>query len=167
MRQRTRVLKRGRVLAAIMFILASCNLLTAAREDVGAHRIEAIVDGLRRQLGISANITVKVVTDNRLALSVEPVDGTKQDFLISIDAAFLSHLDADELAAALAHELGHVWVFTHHPFLQTEALANQIAMRAVPRDSFKRLYVKLWAFEGTTGAIEDLLGPEPVNTTLP
>jgi hypothetical protein len=167
MRQRTRVLRRGRFLAAIIFLLAYCNLPGAAAEDAGARRIETIVDGLRRQLGIPANITVKVVADNRLAMSVEPLDGTKEDFLVSIDAAFLSHLDADELAAALAHELGHVWIFTHHPFLQTEALANQTAMRVVPRDSLKKLYVKLWAFEGTTGTIEDLLGAEPAATPLP
>jgi hypothetical protein len=159
--------QRRRFLAAIMFILASCNLLSAAKEDGGAQRIADIVDGLRRQLGISASIQVKVVTNNRLAMSTEPLDDTREDFLLSIDAAFLSHLDADELTAALAHELGHVWIFTHHPFLQTEALANQIAMRVVPRDLLKTLYVKLWAFEGTTGAIEDLLGPAPVKITLP
>jgi hypothetical protein len=156
-----------RFLAAIMFILASCNLLSAAKEDNGAEKIADIVDGLRGQLGISANIQVKVVPNNRLAMSTEPLDGGREDFLLSIDTAFLSHLDSDELTAALAHELGHVWIFTHHPFLQTEALANQIAMRVVPRDLLKTLYLKLWAFEGTTGAIEDLLGPAPGKTTLP
>lgn len=152
------VLNRWRFLAVIMFVLASGNLLNGAK-DAGAHRIEGILDSLKRQLRIPVDIRVKVVPDNRLALSTEPVDDTRQDFLVSIDAAFLSHLDDDELAAALAHELGHVWIFTHHPFLQTEALANQIAMRVVARDSLKKVYVKLWAFEGTTGVIEELLGP--------
>jgi predicted Zn-dependent protease len=108
---------------------------------------------------------VKIVTDN-------PRDAdfdlwTHPCFVIYIDAAFLSHLDDDELAAALAHELGHVWIFTHHPFLQTEALANQIALRVASRDSLRTLYVKLWTFEGTTGSIEELLGPESVQRALP
>ena len=157
-------MRRRRYLTVILFMLALCGRLGAAKEDRGAKRIEDIVDGLRRQLGISANIGVKVVTENRLAMSTEPLDGAREDFLISIDGAFLSHLDDDELAAALAHELGHVWIFTHHPFLHTEALANQIAMRVVPRESLETLYVKLWAFEGTTGAIENLLGPKPARS---
>ena len=45
------------------------------------------------------------------------------------DAAFLDTLTDDEVEAEVAHELGHVWIFTHHAYLQTEGLANQIAMR--------------------------------------
>ena len=52
-------------------------------------------------------------------------------FKLAIDVAFLEALTDDELEAAIAHELGHVWVFTHHPHLQTEELANQIALRVV------------------------------------
>ena len=48
----------------------------------------------------------------------------------------------------MAHELGHVWVFTHHPYLQTEKLANQIAMRVVTRDSLVNVYHKLWEHGG-------------------
>jgi hypothetical protein len=70
---------------------------------------------------------------------------------LSIDAAFLVHLDDQDLTAAVAHELGHVWIYTHHPFLHTEALANEIAMRVVSRDSLRRLYEKLWAFDGAHG----------------
>jgi hypothetical protein len=64
------------------------------------------------------------------------------------------------LRAALAHELGHVWVFTHHPFLQTERLANEVGRRVVSRASLERLYKKLWAYEGTPGVeMEQVLGP--------
>ena len=55
--------------------------------------------------------------------------GTSADasgaFQLSIEASFMDVLSDDELEAAVAHELGHVWVFTHHPFLQTEQLANR------------------------------------------
>ena len=44
----------------------------------------------------------------------------------------------------VAHELGHVWIFTHHPYLQTEAGANQIAERLVARQTLERVYAKVW-----------------------
>jgi len=76
----------------------------------------------------------------------------------SVDAAFLDQLTDDELEAAIAHELGHLWVFTHHPFLQTEELANQIAMRVVSRESLERVYGKVWARGGTKGDLNRFLG---------
>ena len=59
----------------------------------------------------------------------------------------------------LAHELGHVWVSTHHPYLQTERLANSIAMRVVSRDSLERVYEKMWARDGRKGDLLAFLGP--------
>jgi predicted Zn-dependent protease len=70
-------------------------------------------------------------------------------------------LTPDELEAAIAHELGHVWVFTHHPYLQTEELANQIAMRAVSRESLERVYGKVWERGGMKGDLVRFLGPAP------
>ena len=71
-------------------------------------------------------------------MSVEPVEpaerSTERAFALYVEAAFAATLDDAELAAAVAHELGHVWIFTHHPFLQTEQLANEVAMRLVSRD---------------------------------
>ena len=62
----------------------------------------------------------------------------------------------------LAHELGHVWIYTHHPFLQTERLANVIGQRVTDRAALERVYLKLWAYERTTGVpLDDLLGPLP------
>jgi hypothetical protein len=59
----------------------------------------------------------------------------------------------------VAHELGHVWVFTHHPYLQTERLANQIAMRVVSRGSLAGVYRKLWERGGVKGDLQAFLGP--------
>jgi hypothetical protein len=52
-----------------------------------------------------------------------------------------------------------VWVFTHHPYLQTEKLANQIAMRVVARDSLVSVYHKLWEHGGTKGDLKSFLDP--------
>jgi len=60
--------------------------------------------------------------------------------------------------AAIAHELGHVWIFTHHPFLQTEVLANQIAQRLVPRSSLVQVYEKVWKRQGTEGDLSRFVG---------
>jgi len=144
----------------LVFLLASGGLAGAEKPESSLQRIERVIAAQRDRLGISANVGVKLTESNPLVVSVEPVDGGKDAFLVSLDPAFLSQLDEDDLTAAMAHELGHVWIYTHHPFLQTEALANQIAMRIVPRDTLKKLYGKLWAFQNTTGNMDELLGPE-------
>src|SRR5437867_3494227 len=127
----------------VMMCLVSRFALAGAESDRPIKQITEIVDGLRQQLGIEEPVQVKIVQNNRLAFSVEPA-GHNHDFVLSVDGRFLGHLDEQELTAALAHELGHIWIYTHHPFLHTEALANEIAMRVVPRDSLKKLYDKLW-----------------------
>ena len=64
---------------------------------------------------------------------------------MSFEAAFLNGLDDEELRAVIAHELGHVWIYTHHPYLQTEDLANSIAFKAVSQASLNRVYDKVRA----------------------
>src|SRR6185295_12292953 len=96
--------------------------------------------------------------------SVEPMDKGKERFLLSMELGFVLNLNDDELRAALAHELGHIWIYTHHPFLQTERLANVIGQRVADRAAFERVYLKLWAYEGTSGvAMDDLLGSPTAN----
>jgi predicted Zn-dependent protease len=95
-----------------------------------------------------------------LLVSVQPVDGDHGTFRLEFEEPFLPSLDEDELKAAIAHELGHVWIYTHHPYLQTERLANTVAMRAVPRASLERVYGKVWEHQGTKGDIARFLGPE-------
>jgi predicted Zn-dependent protease len=77
-------------------------------------------------------------------LSVEAEHGRKGPFLLSVDESFLDVLTNEEMTAALAHELGHVWIYTHFPFLQTEQLANEIAMRVVSRESLVPLYAQMF-----------------------
>jgi hypothetical protein len=102
------------------------------------------------RLAMPQAVRVDVVPSDTRMVSVEPVDdGTT--FRLWLDASFLECLSEDVLTAALAHERGHVWVFTHHPYLDTELLANEIRMRVVSRDSLVRLYEKVWQRQGMKG----------------
>ena len=128
------------------------NLRTARAHD--------IVDHLRAKLGITSEVDLILVKYHPLVFSVEPEDPRKQRFRLTMEAGFLLILDDEELLGAMAHEMGHVWIFTHHPYLQTETLANMIGQRVAPRRSFEKVYTKLWAYEHTSGvAMDELLGP--------
>jgi hypothetical protein len=123
---------------------------------------QELLTPLRERLSIQNEIHIVVVPHHPLVFSVEPVDRTRQRFVLSMELGFLVTLDEDELRAALAHELGHVWIYTHHPFLQTERQANEIGLRAEDRQAFERLYRKLWRYEGAAGvSLDELLGPPP------
>jgi hypothetical protein len=119
-------------------------------------RIQQIVNEFMAKLNMAQKVAVAVVPKNPLMVSVEPEDSTQ--FLLSVEEGFIGELTQDELEAAIAHELGHVWIFTHHPFLQTEVLANQIAQRLVPRSSLVQVYEKVWKRQGTTGDLTRFVG---------
>lgn len=123
-------------------------------------RAQVITNRLRAALQIDSDVQVAAVTYHPLVFSVEPLDKNKDHYVLSMEIGFLLKLDDNELRAAVAHELGHVWIYTHHPYLQTEQLANTIGLRVVPRDNFETLYTKLWTYEKATGVpMDDLLGP--------
>ena len=114
---------------------------------------------LLTRLSMPASVHVEVAQGNsHMVVSVEPVDEDCTTFRLVLDASFLESLSEDELTASLAHELGHVWVFTHHPYLQTERLANDIALRLVTRDSLVRLYAKVRQWQGSGGDLVHVLG---------
>jgi hypothetical protein len=113
------------------------------RAEHNAKRIKGIVNDLKKQLGIPEEIQTIVVPRNSLVVSVQPVHGKKGVFEISFEEAFLNVLDDEDLRAVIAHELGHVWIFTHHPYLQTEDLANSIAYQTVTASALNRVYEKM------------------------
>ena len=118
------------------------------------------MNSLKAQLGIDAIVSAAIVPTNPLFVSVHPVAGGPATFQMAFEERFLTGLDEDDLKAIIAHELGHVWIFTHHPYLQTERLANTVAMRAVPRESLERVYSKLWERDGTKRDLARFLGPQ-------
>lgn len=131
-----------------------------AREPRNELALQELVNRMKAQLGIEAPVVATIVPDNPLLVSVQPVDRGVEKFHMQFEEQFLTRLDDDELKAIVAHELGHVWIFTHHPYLQTERLANAVAMRAVPRESLERVYSKVWEREGTKGNLARFLGPQ-------
>ena len=147
-------------LVCLLCLLICVSTRTHAAEPLNTVPLQELVDGLKTELGVDAIVAASIVTTNSLLVSVEPIDGRPGTFRMTFEEGFLPSLDQAELKAIVAHELGHVWIFTHHPYLQTERLANTVAMRAVPRESLERVYSKVWEHQGTKGDLARFLGPE-------
>jgi hypothetical protein len=121
--------------------------------------LQEITDDLRTRLEISERVHVTLVDHNPLVMSVETLSGRTGPFVITVDRDFIRELDHAQLEAAIAHELGHVWIYTHHPYLQTERLANEIAMRVINRAAFEPVYEKVWRRTGLRGNLVEFIGP--------
>jgi hypothetical protein len=130
----------------------------------GVERTEVVVlqdvtDDLKKRLDIAEPVQVELVDHNPLVMSVETLSGRAGPFVILADRDFIHELTHEEAEAALAHELGHVWIYTHQPYLQTERLANEVAMRVISRSAFEPVYAKVWARTGVRGNLVEFLGP--------
>jgi len=123
----------------------------AASSSDAISRVKEIVRNLCGRLQLDANIEIRIDENNDRMVSTEPLAGPGRGYQISLDRRFLESLNDEEMTGAIAHELGHVWIFTHHPYLQTEEGANEIAMRVVTRDTMKQVYSRLWARTGVPG----------------
>ena len=150
------------------FIFVPLLLLLSANKLFGNHkpdtkrttnRIRAIVDRFRQDLLIRERVFISIVAKNDKLVSIERTKKTRGGFVLSFDETFLNGLDDNELRASIAHELGHVWIFTHHPYLHTELLANQIALRVVTRENLEKVYEKVWKDKGK-GDLKEFLGEE-------
>ena len=154
---RTTVLRRwvGALCVGLLLLAArrSSANEAAATLEAESQRVQDIVDAMRLALAVSPDVSVELVQSNPLKASVEPVRGRPGVFRLSIEQSFLEQLTAVELRAVVAHELGHVWISTHHPYLQTEQLANQIAMRVVSRESLDSVYGKVWPDAAAQGSL--------------
>ena len=133
------------------------------RDDLNAEveRLQQVTDTLRRRLNILERVLVTVVDHNPLVMSVETLSGRSGPFVITADAGFVESLSDEELEAAVAHELGHVWIYTHHPYLQTERLANDIAMRVITPEVLVPVYEKVWKRTGARGNLAEYISFEP------
>lgn len=140
------------VLGAATPATASDAATPGPTAKVKTHRLQVMVDAMRQDLGVTHEVSVELVPSNPLRASVEPMKGAVKTFRLSIEHGFHDQLSVEELRAVVAHELGHVWIYTHHPFLQTEQQANQIALKVVSRDSLEKVYGKVWA-GGSVGSL--------------
>jgi hypothetical protein len=132
----------GRTCVAALCVCAFAS--TPVRAADNRERIQQIVDDLKTRLAIPQTINVTLVRTNPKLFSVAPVEHEDGTFLLSVEEDFAQALDEDELTAAVAHELGHVWIYTHFPYLQTEELANDVASRVIDRNTLRPLYDKVW-----------------------
>jgi len=160
-KMRNRYLSLGLMFLPCLLLISGSRLLGNAKADArrGTKRIRSIVDRLRHDLSIKEKVLASVVAKNEKLVSVERSKRRPGTFVLSFDESFLSTLDDNELSASIAHELGHVWIFTHHPYLHTELLANQIALRVVTRENLETIYEKVWKDKGK-GDLKEFLGED-------
>lgn len=136
-----------RIPLTLLFLLSL--LLGLGREAVSAgdtsstsvREIQSIVGDFLLELGLSETVHVAISPANERLVSVERFG--EGDFLMSFDRNFLEYLNQEDLRATIAHELGHVWIFTHHPYLHTEELANRIALKLVSWECLERIYERV------------------------
>jgi hypothetical protein len=161
---RAQLNRNTRLLLCLLVCLSSSVALSSVHlfasdgqtpNPVDTLRVQQIVDDLKSRLAIPQSVTVSIVDRNPLMVSVGPVSG---GFALSFEAGFVERLTEDDLTAAIAHELGHVWIYTHFPFLQTEQLANEIAMRVVSRESLVPVYAMMFERVRVAGDINQYLG---------
>jgi peptidase M48-like protein len=143
---------------AVLGLLGSNPIHAERRAPNPAAQVQLVVDELKGRLTIPSEVAVLVVANNPLLVSVEADKDRRGTFVMSFEEHFLAQLDPTELRAVIAHELGHVWIFTHHPYLQTERLANEVAMRVVSRQSLEKVYGKVWERGGAKGDLVQFLG---------
>lgn len=146
----------------LLLQVAPSGIVNAAEPDsvpgAAGTRLQEIADDFRAQLALSEPVFVTVVLRNDRLVSMQWHENRQQGFVLSAEAGMLEGLDDEELRAIVAHELGHAWIFTHHPYLQTERLANRIALQLVSRESLERVYQKVFERTGTKGDIGLFLG---------
>jgi hypothetical protein len=147
------------ILAFVLCVPGSWAFSPKLPPLVRVARLEEVATRLATALEVGKPVQVVVVPRNELIVSVEPLPAD-EGYRVVFEQRFFDRLDEEELTAALAHEIGHVWIYSHHPFLQTEALANEIAMKVVQRKPLASLYAKLWTYTGLKGNLVELLGAE-------
>lgn len=167
--RRSSLTMRALALTSVGLALLATDALAASQPqaDDTAVRVQRVVDRLRATFGIDNAVAVELVDSDPRVVSVRPLPGRRGAFLLSVQRSFLAALDADDIEAVVAHEMGHVWIYTHHPFLQTEQLANEIALRHVGQAQLERVYHKLWGAGAVSGDLASFLGLRRASADAP
>ncbi len=142
--------QRRRSIWIFLLLQLSAGLIFAEGEELNLRerKIEHMIEDFSHRLGITQQVTVSMVPGDTLLASVRPISANAEVFEISFDPQFIQTLDDREISAAVAHEFGHIWIYTHFPYLQTEALANQLALKLVSREDLDSVYEKVWKWKG-------------------
>src|SRR5689334_12416450 len=109
-----------RALFLLVLWAITAHRLSAEKSSLSTHteaQIKNFVQALCQRLSLQQDIQVSISPHNELMVSVEPVGGLHNMYVLSFDEQFLKSLSDEELTAAIAHELGHIWIFSHHPYL--------------------------------------------------
>lgn len=138
------------------FAMLLCILPLRLLAEPVSH-LQSFTDELRHRLQILESVHFTLVEHNPLVMSVETLAGRSGPFVITADNQFIQSLSEEELKAAIAHELGHVWIYTHHPYLQTERLANDIALRVTSAEVLVPVYEKVWKRIGMRGNLAEII----------
>ena len=130
-------------ISVVLFLLLSfvAAELRLSATIAATESVQGVVDEYRGVLGLQPE--VRVVDENPRVVSVARDPRAPGTFVLSVARGFLAELTVDEMRAVVAHELGHVWIFGNHPYLQTEQRANEVALRLVTHSELESAYRKL------------------------
>jgi hypothetical protein len=151
----------ARLIRSFRSLILSLGLIlllaeSASTREVSPSGLNGVAQGLTSKLGADWNIHIVVADKNERVVSVERLLEPDR-FIVTFDREFLSTLNEGEISAAIAHEIGHIWIFCHFPYLHTEFLANEIALEMVDRSDLESLYTKLQAVIGGNQTVEEFL----------
>jgi hypothetical protein len=134
------------IILAIVFVFLASGPSAEEWNSKHMERINPIVAKFAKELNLNIHVTIS----SKVALLAHCEHTGGNNFTLAFEYGLLSILDDEELQAIIAHELGHAWIFTHHPYLQTEPLANEVAMslEMTEYDNLSRLYKKLEKYSG-------------------
>jgi len=135
--------------------------IAGSARNLQEDKLSAVALEFRERLGISEPVLVSLTEVGDRLVSVQRTSNSAPGFLIKFDRNFHATLTEEEVRAAIAHEMGHVWIFTHHPYLHTEPLANEKARELVSPEGLAKIYEKVWKKQGHKGSLEALLGKVP------
>lgn len=132
------------VVLVVVWVLSLHYAIVSAHEDYvqgqarweRTEHLQSIVDQLRLRLEILEPVRLSLVESNPLVVSVETLGTRSGPFVIRADQAFIDSLSGGEIEAALAHELGRVWIYTHHPYISRPngwPMPSPCASSAAPR----------------------------------
>ena len=132
-----------------------------AEEEIEG-KLQALVGDLKARLSLPAPVVVSIVPSNALMMSSKRHREDSQPFLLKVDASFLDTLtDGRDLKRPLHTSSDMSGSSPIIRICRPKSSPNQIAMRAVSRDSLERLYAKVWQRGGMKGDLARFLGDRP------